>query len=86
MHRGCLNATSGLCGILAALDGPMPYGVLAASGSRLVLEAADGARFEAIDAMSSWWCAIHGYRSPALDAALHDQAARFSQVPPVSGL
>jgi adenosylmethionine-8-amino-7-oxononanoate aminotransferase len=64
----------------AALDGPMPYAVTAASGTRLVLESADGVRFEAIDAMSSWWCAIHGYRHPALDAALREQAARFSHV------
>lgn len=64
----------------AALDGPPPYAVLDASGTRLVLEAADGARFEAIDAMSSWWCTIHGYRNPTLDAALADQAARFSHV------
>jgi adenosylmethionine-8-amino-7-oxononanoate aminotransferase len=64
----------------AALDGPMPYAVVEASGTRLALEAADGARFDAIDAMSSWWCAIHGYRHPVLDAALHDQAARFSHV------
>jgi adenosylmethionine-8-amino-7-oxononanoate aminotransferase len=64
----------------AALDGPAPYAVLAASGTRLVLESPDGTRFEAIDAMSSWWCAIHGYRHPVLDAALHDQAAHFSHV------
>jgi adenosylmethionine---8-amino-7-oxononanoate aminotransferase len=64
----------------AALNGPMPYGVLGASGTGLVLESADGARFDVIDAMSSWWCAIHGYRHPVLDAALHDQADRFSHV------
>jgi adenosylmethionine---8-amino-7-oxononanoate aminotransferase len=64
----------------AALDGPMPYAVLEATGTRLTLEAADGGRFDAIDAMSSWWCAIHGYRHPLLDAALNDQAARFSHV------
>src|ERR1700722_5310532 len=64
----------------AALDSPAPYAVLAASGTRLLLESADGMRFDAIDAMSSWWCAIHGYRHPVLDAALHEQAARFSHV------
>jgi adenosylmethionine-8-amino-7-oxononanoate aminotransferase len=62
------------------LDGPRPYAVSAADGVRLRLSAADGAQFEAIDAMSSWWCAIHGYRHPALDAALSAQAARFSHV------
>lgn len=40
----------------AALDGPSPYAVRAASGVRLDLEAADGTRFDVIDAMSSWWC------------------------------
>ena len=64
----------------AALDGPAPYAVTAASGTRLQLEAADGARFDAVDAMSSWWCAIHGYRHPALDAAVHAQVDRFSHV------
>ncbi|HUC26798.1 MAG TPA: adenosylmethionine--8-amino-7-oxononanoate transaminase [Streptosporangiaceae bacterium] len=64
----------------AALNGPMPYGVLAASGTRLALESADGSRFDVIDAMSSWWCAIHGYRHPVLDAALREQADQFSHV------
>ena len=64
----------------APLDGPSPYAVLAASGTRLTLESADGARFDAVDAMSSWWCAIHGYRHPELDAAAHAQVDRFSHV------
>lgn len=64
----------------AALDGPPPYAVLEADGVHLTLAAVDGARFDAIDAMSSWWCAIHGYRNPVLDAALSEQAARFSHV------
>jgi adenosylmethionine---8-amino-7-oxononanoate aminotransferase len=64
----------------AALDGPAPYAVRGAAGVRLDLEAADGARFTAIDAMSSWWCAIHGYRHPVLDAAAHAQVDRFSHV------
>jgi adenosylmethionine---8-amino-7-oxononanoate aminotransferase len=64
----------------AALDGPGPYAVLEAEGVRLQLAAEDGARFDAIDAMSSWWCAIHGYRNPVLDSALSDQSARFSHV------
>jgi len=64
----------------APLDGPPPYAVLAADGVRLQLEDISGRRYEAIDAMSSWWCAIHGYRHPRLDAALLGQAERFSHV------
>lgn len=47
-----------------------------ASGVRLSF--ADGS--SAIDAMASWWCVIHGYRHPVLDAALLEQAGRFSHV------
>jgi adenosylmethionine-8-amino-7-oxononanoate aminotransferase len=64
----------------APLDGPEPYAVTDASGIRLEMLAADGTRFEAIDGMSSWWCAIHGYRNPELDAAAHSQIGRFSHV------
>jgi adenosylmethionine---8-amino-7-oxononanoate aminotransferase len=64
----------------APLDGPEPYAVEAASGVRLRLVAADGETFEAVDAMASWWCAVHGYRHPVLDAAAHEQVDRFSHV------
>ena len=64
----------------ASLAGPSPYAVRSASGVTLSLEADDGEVFEAIDAMSSWWCMIHGYRNPALDEALRSQMERFSHV------
>ncbi|MBO0769514.1 MAG: adenosylmethionine--8-amino-7-oxononanoate transaminase [Solirubrobacterales bacterium] len=64
----------------APLNGPSPYLVTGADGVRLSLTAPDGAEFEAIDAMSSWWCAIHGYRNPVLDAAARAQLDRFSHV------
>jgi adenosylmethionine---8-amino-7-oxononanoate aminotransferase len=64
----------------APLDGPAPYAVTGANGVRLSLVDADGTRFEAIDAMSSWWCAIHGYRNPALDDAVRAQVDAFSHV------
>ncbi|MDL2272701.1 adenosylmethionine--8-amino-7-oxononanoate transaminase [Desulfovibrio sp. OttesenSCG-928-I05] len=35
---------------------------------------------ELIDGMASWWCAIHGYRHPALMAALREQAASMPHV------
>jgi adenosylmethionine-8-amino-7-oxononanoate aminotransferase len=50
--------------------------VVGAHGNRLVL--ADGR--EVIDGMSSWWAAIHGYRHPALDAALTAQLGELAHV------
>jgi adenosylmethionine-8-amino-7-oxononanoate aminotransferase len=50
--------------------------VVSAAGVRLKL--ADGS--ELIDGMASWWCAIHGYRHPALDAAVTDQLGRMAHV------
>ncbi|TWE12148.1 adenosylmethionine--8-amino-7-oxononanoate transaminase [Rudaeicoccus suwonensis] len=64
----------------APLDGPAPYAVRAASGVRLTLEDERGTIHEVVDAMASWWCAVHGYRHPTLDAAAHAQIDRFSHV------
>ena len=61
----------------ASVVTPSPlFGVVDAHGTRLVLE--DGR--ELVDGMSSWWAAVHGYRHPVLDAALHAQVDRFSHV------
>lgn len=64
----------------APLDGPEPYAVLAAEGVRLELANGAGERFTAIDAMSSWWCAAHGYRDPRLQQAIAAQHERFDHV------
>ncbi len=53
-----------------------PLAVVSVEGVRLRL--ADGR--ELIDGMSSWWCAIHGYRHPALDAAVRKQLERMAHV------
>jgi adenosylmethionine-8-amino-7-oxononanoate aminotransferase len=59
---------------------PTPvHEVESASGVLLRLRR-DGELVEVIDAMSSWWCAIHGYAVPELDAAVHDQLDRMSHV------
>ncbi len=50
--------------------------VRGASGVRLTLH--DGR--ELIDAMASWWCAVHGYRHPVLDAAVRSQLERMAHV------
>lgn len=50
--------------------------VVAASGAHLTL--ADGR--VAVDGMSSWWAAIHGYRHPALDEALKSQVDQMAHV------
>ncbi len=42
------------------------------------LKLADGR--ELIDGMASWWCAIHGYRHPALDRAVSEQLGRMAHV------
>lgn len=57
-----------------------PLLVESASGVRLRLGAPAHGRTELIDGMSSWWSAIHGYRHPALDAAVVDQVGRMSHV------
>jgi adenosylmethionine-8-amino-7-oxononanoate aminotransferase len=59
---------------MPASTAPLP--VVSASGVRLRL--ADGR--ELIDGMASWWCAIHGYRHPRLDAAVADQLGRMAHV------
>ena len=40
----------------------------------------DGEQIQAIDAMSSWWTAVHGHGHPALDAALTRQLATMNHV------
>jgi adenosylmethionine-8-amino-7-oxononanoate aminotransferase len=57
-----------------------PYLVESAAGVRLRLRRRNGDLEKVVDAMSSWWCAIHGYAVPELDAAVHDQLTRMSHV------
>ena len=61
----------------SSLSAPIPaYEVVFAEGVNLHL--ADGSQL--IDGMASWWCAIHGYNHPALNAAAKAQIDKFSHV------
>ncbi|HMH47125.1 MAG TPA: adenosylmethionine--8-amino-7-oxononanoate transaminase [Solirubrobacteraceae bacterium] len=63
-----------------------PYGALPGSLAPLPVASAQGVRLtladgrELIDGMASWWCAIHGYRHPRLDAALDAQLKNMAHV------
>jgi adenosylmethionine-8-amino-7-oxononanoate aminotransferase len=62
-----------------------PYTSLTAPTLTRLVTAAEGVRLEidgreVIDAMSSWWATIHGYRHPVLDEAVRRQVGDFSHV------
>ena len=65
-----------MASVRADARGVPPLPVVSAQGVRLTL--ADGR--ELIDGMASWWCAIHGYRHPVLDAAVREQLDRMAHV------
>ncbi|MGI8614193.1 MAG: adenosylmethionine--8-amino-7-oxononanoate transaminase [Nocardioidaceae bacterium] len=54
--------------------------VIGAAGARLRLDDGSPDGREVVDAMASWWCAIHGYRHPALDAAVRAQLDQMAHV------
>ena len=56
-----------------------PVVVVAARGSSLTV-IRHGRRVGVLDAMSSWWTAIHGHGHPALDQAITDQLATMNHV------
>jgi adenosylmethionine---8-amino-7-oxononanoate aminotransferase len=63
-----------------------PYGALPGAMASLPVVSAQGVRLELadgrelIDGMASWWCAIHGYRHPALDGAVIEQLGAMAHV------
>jgi len=78
-------------GIEALLDADRahlwhPYASATAGAAVLPVESASGVRLrlaggrELVDAMASWWSAIHGYRHPVLDAAVTAQLGSMAHV------
>ena len=61
----------------SSLHSTLPvYQVESAKGVRLKLK--DGS--ELIDGMASWWCVIHGYNHPVMNAALEAQLQKMSHI------
>lgn len=61
----------------SSMTDPAPvWQVVGAEGVHI--ELADGRKL--IDGMSSWWCMIHGYNHPVLNAAAKTQIDQFSHV------
>ena len=56
-----------------------PLVAVGARGAWLTLHR-DGQEVRALDAMASWWTAIHGHGHPALDAAIAGQLATMNHV------
>ncbi|MEU7525135.1 adenosylmethionine--8-amino-7-oxononanoate transaminase [Saccharothrix sp. NPDC042600] len=65
-----------------------PYSPMPARVPSLLVESASGVRLrlaepegvELVDAMASWWAAIHGYGHPVIDDAVRAQVGRMSHV------
>ena len=63
-----------------------PYSAMGKDDPVFAVESAEGVRLkladgrELIDGMSSWWCVIHGYNHPTMNAALEQQMKKMSHV------
>ena len=62
-----------------AADATPPVVAVAAKGTSITV-VDDGRRVDLIDAMSSWWTAIHGHGHPVLDEAITRQLATMNHV------
>jgi adenosylmethionine-8-amino-7-oxononanoate aminotransferase len=60
--------------------GAMPAVVAVGANGAWLTVIHDGRRVEVLDAMSSWWTAIHGHGHPVLDGAIANQMATMNHV------
>jgi len=58
---------------------PAPVVATRAAGAWLTV-LRDGRELQVLDAMASWWTAVHGHGHPRLDAALREQLATMNHV------
>ncbi|MBU9765005.1 adenosylmethionine--8-amino-7-oxononanoate transaminase [Mycobacterium sp. TNTM28] len=62
-------------------DALAPVVAVGAKGAWLtVIDPSDGAEIEVLDAMASWWTAVHGHGHPVLDRTINDQLATMNHV------
>ena len=61
-------------------DAVPPVVAVGAGGAWLTLVGDDGSHVRAVDAMASWWTAIHGHGHPVLDAAVNRQLQSMNHV------
>ena len=63
-----------------------PYTNVTKPGATFVVQESQGVHIKLddgtwlIDAMSSWWCMMHGHRHPKITQAMHDQLDRLPHV------
>lgn len=61
----------------ASMVNPPPVNLaVSASGTKIRLDSGE----ELIDAVSSWWCVVHGHNHPAIMEAIRKQTEKLSQV------
>lgn len=64
-----------------SMSNPMTvYPVKKAQGCEIILRSEEPRDHKMIDAMSSWWCAIHGYNNDEINDALISQIKNMSHV------
>ncbi|CUS24724.1 LAQU0S19e00210g1_1 [Lachancea quebecensis] len=56
------------------------YPVKSAAGATITLDTKGPEETTLVEAMSSWWCMIHGYNNPEINAAIIEQVGKMSHV------